>query len=230
MNRRDSTCRPSSEALGSCDPTHSRTRPRRAGILAGPLLWAQHPSAARMRAPGGSCKSRLPRAIRSDESGNGAGSCKRSVLTASRDGHEDLDIRVHRVEPVLALRGADEDGAGAVVLDDGIAGIFLPVHQVAGSGYAGRPVFPGALGIGVVECVIEPVALDDLIDGHGRLVVRLGAPGDDRIILDVGPDLEVFRRRQPNSQIAPLVEEVPGTILIPGGGRAVRAGADGRPI
>ena len=137
---------------------------------------------------------------------------------------------MHRVEPVLTLRRADQDRAGAVVPDDRVARILLPVDEVARSGYAGRPVFPRALAVGVVEGVIKAPALDDLIDGHRLLVVRLGSHRDDRVILDVGPDLAVFRCRQPNTLVAPLVVEVPGSILEPGGGRAVRPGADGRSI
>ena len=53
--------------------------------------------------------------------------------------------------------------------DDRVAGVFFPVDQVAGAGDAGRPVFPGLVGVGVVEGVVEAIALDDLVHGHGVL-------------------------------------------------------------
>ena len=76
--------------------------------------------------------------------------------------------------------------------------------------------FQGRCAVGVVEGIVKAVALDDLIDGHGGLVVRLGPHGDDRVVLDVGPDFPIFRRRQPNTLIAALVKEVPGSVLEPG--------------
>jgi len=39
------------------------------------------------------------------------------------------------------------------------------------------PIFPGPVRGGVVERVVDPVALDDLVHGDGFLVVRLGPLG-----------------------------------------------------
>ena len=115
---------------------------------------------------------------------------------------------MHRVE-TIALRGCDQDGARAVVLDDRVARVFLPVHQVPRAGDVRRPVFPGPLGIGMVEGVVIRAALDDLIERDCGRVVAIGASIKDWIIFDVGPGFEVTRGGQPGPLVAALVEQVP---------------------
>src|SRR3954453_16914090 len=129
---------------------------------------------------------------------------------------------MHRVEPV-ALGGGDENSARAIVLDDRVTRILFPVDEVFGAGEVGRPVFPWALGVGVVKRVVIAVALDNLVERHGCRVVGLGSSGDDGIILDVGPGFEVARIRQTEPLISSIVKEVTDAVLKPGGRRTVGA-------
>src|SRR5579883_2866407 len=92
-----------------------------------------------------------------------------TAATRSRGGgFEDANFRVHRVKAVAPLP-SHEDRARAIIPNDRVARILLPMDQVPGSGDAGAPVFPGFVGVGVVEDVINTVSLDDLIDRHGVL-------------------------------------------------------------
>src|SRR5271157_6311688 len=115
---------------------------------------------------------------------------------------------MHGVE-AITLRGGDEDRARTVVLDDRVARVFLPVHQVARAGDVRRPVCPGPLGNGMVEGVVIRAALDDLIERDRGRVVAIGASIKDWIIFDVGPGFEVTGGGQPDPLVTALVEQVP---------------------
>ena len=108
--------------------------------------------------------------------------------------------------------------------------VYLPVHQVARAGDIRRPVYPGPLGIGMVEGIVIRPALDDLIERDGCRVVAVGASSKDRIVFDVGPGFEVTGRGQPAPLVSALVEEIPRAVLEPGRRGAVRAGTDRRPV
>src|SRR5262249_46321216 len=109
---------------------------------------------------------------------------------------------------------------------DRVLGIFLPAHQVARPGDVRRPLSLGAIRSGVIEAVVILPSFNDLVQRDGRRIIGFRTASNDRIVLDIGPRLEVARRGQPDPLIAALVEEVPRAVLEPGGRRTIGAGAE----
>ena len=108
----------------------------------------------------------------------GRGAMKKQSITVLRgspsSGNSRPDIRVHRIEPILAAV-VDQNRAGMIAANDGILPILLPMHQIARHGHAGGPRgVMLAVGVAVVIAVVFAAILDHLVQGHGIFVVGFG--------------------------------------------------------
>ncbi|MBA7600055.1 hypothetical protein ES703_07102 [subsurface metagenome] len=135
-------------------------------------------------------------------------------------GEIDPHVRMHGVKPVSGPI-VHQDTAGLVAGYDGVFRVLFPMHQVRRNRHVCRPVTPGPVGSCMVVGVIPAFVFDYLIQGHSVSVVEFWPHGNDRLVLDVGPDLSVGGAGQPDALILALVEEVPCLLFNPGGRGAV---------